>query len=1317
MPPKVISGLKPPGQLVVGPNLAEDWKLFEQHWKNYSKTQKLSEHEEDYQVAVLLNVIGDDAVRIYNGFTFTSSEENRTVEEVLTQFRTFAVGTVNVTYERFKLNNRVQEEGELFDSFLTSLKTLMKTCAYCSTCHNSILKDRIVIGIRDKNTQRLLLRERSLDLDKAIDTCHAAEDALKQGQAMKSTASSVNKVKISNSDATQFPNKPCLFCNKSHVFRKELCPAYGKTCNVCKQPNHFAGSSKCTSQVKSVKMVNSEAVDSDSDTNVPDVVPCHYFIGSLGDQTVKSSDSRAFAKLNVCEQLVIFQLDPGSEVDTINEKYVHPSYIKSSSKILKSWDGGKSQVIGECYLPVKNPKNDKSYRIKFVVVSNDRTCLIGLKTCERLNFVTLNKSEYVVGSLSEQKLGEQYPNVFDGKLGRFEGKVTLRLREGAVPRVLPARNIPFALQEEVIQELHRLIELGVLSPIDTPTDWVSQMAVARKPTGKLRICIDPGPLNEVLLREHYKLPTMEDILDKMCDTTVFSKFDVENAYWHCQLDDASSQLVVMATPIGRLKWNVLPFGLNVSGEIFQRKLTEALSGLEHVTPIADDIGLLCHDHAQHDVALHKFLQRCSEKGVKLKLEKMEIDTPEMVFHGHVFSTGGMKPDVAKIISLRDMPPPTDVAGVLRFCGLAQYLARFLPNLADKAAPLRLLTQKGSKWEWGPSQQSAFDTVKKMACEAPILAHYQPNEPLTLQVDASSYGLGAALLQNDKPVAYASRSLTKTEQNYAQIEKECLSVVYGLERFDQYTFGRHVLVENDHKPLEMILKKTLVSTPKRLQAMRMRINRYDTTLVYKPGKSMILADTLSRAYPELSTNSSDQSDFEQVNSLYCLPVTDQRMKEIYEATCADDSMQTLIKMIHDGWPVSKDHVPETIKPYFAVRDCLSIQDGIVLKGERLVIPPALRSEIKKKMHSAHLGKDSMLRRAREIVYWPGMTYELIALAESCTTCVKMSPKQCNEPLMPRERGNRPWQIVGCDLFELDGKDYLVTVDFYSNFWEVDFLSSKHVSTIILALKKHFARYGSPEELVSDCSPFESAEFQRFCKEWDIVHNPSSPGLSRSNGKSESAVKAAKKLIKKCTAEKSDPYKALLELRNTPMQGINLSPAQIMMSRRTRSAVPCSPKQLKPQLNNPAPALEKKVETQAKYYDKKSKPLTSLYVGQPVYYDKFDSTKRKAVWEKGVISEKSASPRRYSVDGNNGGQYVRNRIHIRNAERTETPSPAADRNPPPTPEIDDPDPAPIMNDPADEPNDLAPEPPTYSPRPTRSCGQPSYLNDYDCSGPRS
>ena len=1316
MPPKAITGIKPPGPLTIGPNLTADWKLFEQRWKMYATITQLSEHDDAYQVALFLHTVGEEALKVYNGFTFTTEEASRTVAEILAKFTDFAVGTVNETYERFVFNNRVQEEGELFDSFLTSLRSLAKTCGYCSTCDQSILKDRIVIGIRDKNTQRLLLRERELTLKKAIDLCHAAEDALKQGQAMKPASDAINKVKLSSksysSDVSQ--NKSCLFCSKTHVFKKELCPAFGKTCNDCKKPNHFAGSVKC--QMKNVRMLNHDVVDSDSDDQ-GDVVPNYYFIGSLDDHSL-SSETRAFAKLSISNQLVNFQLDPGSEVDTICEKFVHPSNIKKSSKILRSWDGGKSQVIGECYLPVKNPKNDKSYHIKFVVVPNDRTCLIGLKTCERLNFVTLNKSEYVVGSLCEQELENQYPTVFDGRLGKFEGKVTLRLREGAVPKILPARNIPFAMKDEVNEELHRLIKLGVLSPIDTPTEWVSQMAVARKPTGKLRICIDPGPLNEVLLREHYKLPTMEDLLDKMNDTTVFSKFDVENAYWHCELDDVSSQLVVMATPIGRLKWNVLPFGLNVSGEIFQRKLTETLSGLENVTPIADDIGLLCKDTADHDKSLHEFLRRCSEKGVKLKAEKMEINTPEMKFHGHVFSTSGMKPDLSKIISLRDMPPPTDVAGVLRFCGLAQYLARFMPNLSSLAAPLRQLTQKGSKWEWGPSQQDSFETIKKLACEAPLLGHYKPGEPLTLQADASSFGLGAALLQNDIPVAYASRSLSKTEQNYAQIEKECLSVVFGLERFDQYTFGRHVSVENDHKPLEMIMKKSLAATPKRLQAMRMRMNRYDINLMYKPGPTMILADTLSRAYPELSSaeHSGDQGDIEKVNSLLCLPVTDKRMKEIHEATRDDETMQSLIQIIHDGWPESKDKLQDDVKPYFSVRDCLSYQDGIILKGERLVIPPSLRLKVKKQMHSAHLGKDSMLRRAREIVYWPGMSSEITAIAESCETCLKMTPKQCRENLMPREKGERPWQIVGCDLFEVEGRDYMITVDYFSNFWEVDHLSSKHVTTIVLALKKHFARYGSPEEFVSDCSPFDSAEFKTFCDDWDINHNPSSPGLSQSNGKSESAVKAAKKLIKKCAAEKTDPYKAMLELRNTPMQGINLSPVQIMMQRRTRSVVPCSAKQLKPKINYPAPALEKKTETQAKYYDKKSKPLSPLFVGQPVYYDKFDSTKRKPIWEKGTISAKNYAPRRYTVENENGREFRRNRVHIKpNTAPAQDPSSVNDNTelllPPASPASNDP-----PNDNIASPKEPCDPVPVYSPRPNRSIRQPGYLSNYDCSGPK-
>ena len=1328
MPPKAVSGVKPPGPLSIGSNIATDWKLFKQKWGHYSIITQLSGHENNYQVALFLHTIGEDALRIFNGFVFETEETARTVDEIIAKFDEFAIGEVNETYERYVFNSRVQRENEVFDSFLANIRLLAKTCGYCKDCDDSLLRDRIVLGVRDPATQKLLLRERKLTMKTAIDICRAAEDATKQGQAMNSSeaTNSVNKVNFQKVEL-----KLCLFCKKQHPFKKELCPAYGKTCNTCKNKNHFAGSVRCPERGTGVKQVmdgsapeNIYCISDDESSSV--AAPTEFFIGSL--KGAMSNETRAFALMLLVvgknKTSVSFQIDPGSEVDTLCEKYVNASTIRPSSKVLKSWDGSITKAIGESSQIVVNPKNNKQYCLNFVVVPNDRSCLLGMKSCKMLNFVTINSNEFMVGSvgsLDELNLKKLYPTVFDGKLGTLEGKVTLRIQDGAIPKTLPARTMPFAVKEEVHCEIQRLVKLGVITSVDIPTQWVSQMAAARKPTGKLRICLDPAPLNQVLLREHYKLPTMEDILDKFSEATVFSKFDVENAYWHCELDYESSLLTTMATPWGRFRWLRLPFGLSVSGEIFQKKLCEAVSGIESVSPVADDIGLLGKGDLHHDMQVHVFMKRCEEKNIKLKFEKMKVKTSEMIFHGHVFTTKGMKPDHTKIEALRDMPAPTDVSGVLRFCGLAQYLARFMPNLSNIAAPLRLLTQKGVTWEWTEAQDSAFKEIKKLACESPLLAHYNPAESLVLQTDASSHSLGAALMQNGLPVAYASRSLTPTEQNYAQIEKECLSVVFGLERFDQYTFGRSVTVENDHKPLELILKKTLAATPKRLQAMRLRINRYAPDYIYKPGPKLFLADTLSRAYPDLSQPVGPTAgDFDKVNSLLYLPVTDKRMKEIYEMTEADESMQKLIQIIHDGWPETNNRVPEDLKPYYSVRDTLSYQDGIILKGERIVIPAKLRPDIKKTLHAAHLGKDSMLRRAREIVYWPGMNNELQQIAESCDICLKMAPKQCKEPLMPRDRGERPWQNVGCDLFEIDSRHYMVTVDYYSNFWELDFMSSTTSAAIILTLKRHFARYGVPEVFVSDCSPFESAEFKKFAGDYDFRHDTSSPGLSQSNGQAESSVKAAKKLIKKCAAEKSDPYKALLELRNTPMQGINLSPVQMLMQRRTRSMLPSTQKMLQPRVSDPRPAREQRTTSQKKYFDKHANPLPTLYVGQPVLFDKFDSTKRKAVWEKGVVSAHETAPRSYTIQGETGREFRRNRVHMMpNTSITQEPDNPHSTSETTIPEFvpeqllpydNPPQPEPISHD---LPHDLVPPPVINSPRPSRSCGKPAYLTDYDCN----
>ena len=173
-------------------NTAENWRFFKQKWRNYAVITNLSSQSRQYQVALLLHVLGEQALKIYNGFTFATTENNRTVNEILTKFDEFAIGQVNETYERYVFQSRKQNEGETFESYLATLRSLIKSCSYCDRCIDFILRDRIVLGILDVKTQEMLLRERDLTLAKAIDICQTAETAVTQGKAYRPDV--VNKV-------------------------------------------------------------------------------------------------------------------------------------------------------------------------------------------------------------------------------------------------------------------------------------------------------------------------------------------------------------------------------------------------------------------------------------------------------------------------------------------------------------------------------------------------------------------------------------------------------------------------------------------------------------------------------------------------------------------------------------------------------------------------------------------------------------------------------------------------------------------------------------------------------------------------------------------------------------------------------------------------------------------------------------------------------------------------------------------------------------------------------------------------------------------
>ena len=372
-----------------------------------------------------------------------------------------------------------------------------------------------------------------------------------------------------------------------------------------------------------------------------------------------------------------------------------------------------------------------------------------------------------------------------------------------------------------------------------------------------------------------------------------------------------------------------------------------------------------------------------------------------------------------------------------------------------------------------------------------------------------------LLQEGKPVSYASRSVTSTEKNYAIIEKELLAVLFGCERFHQYIYGNKTLVESDHKPLESIIKKPLARVPARLQRMLLRLQRYDFQSSYKSGNKMLLADALSRAsMKDADLEVSDEELAAQIHMVYSNnEVTGTNLEEVRRATADEHVLPELGEKIQSGWPSRKDEVNNELKQYWSYRDELLIINSIIFIGDRAVIPKKLRPEMLKQLHIPHMGIEKTEFRARESMFWPRVNREIENMVKLCNICIKNQRKE-KEPMITTDVAVYPFQIVGTDLFHWDGQNFLLVVDYHSKYWEMERLYSTTSISVIRKMKMMFSRLGIPEIVRSDNgTQYTSGRFKRFAESWGFQHITSSPEYPRSNGMAERYVEMVENMLTK------------------------------------------------------------------------------------------------------------------------------------------------------------------------------------------------------------
>ena len=826
----------PPNFDIHDRNAAESWKEWRQRWECYALATELNSKPAEVQVSVLLTVIGTEAHKVFNTFQLTE-EEKKSLRAVLDAFGKYCQPYVNTAFERYRFNLRGQGPGESFEQYVTALRQIALRCDFENITPDQILRDRIMFGITDNKVRDRLLREKSLTLDRTLEICRANEVSSAQQKAVdKINDISVHAIgrgkHFKRRDMEKNPGRgksagwisDCKFCGREHKKSKEECPAYGEKCANCNKFNHFKIKcpQSCKSRQQHVRGISNSVLHEGSDSSESELQV--YTVKTVS--SIKLQDEQTVSLKISPKCYIRFQIDNGADCNILP---LHVYKAATSDYCLKKVIPSETTVY--VYGKIGTPSAGK---VKIQVWRGNKTCILvcellegeqfhsilGSDACVFLGILEVKDNDklnpvkekdcmvHVAGKkyapIAKEDFLKKYPSVFRDTVGKLSSSYKIRVDESVSPVQHAPRRVPAALRSQLKEELDRMEELGIIARVTVPTEWVSSLVVVPKKDSKLRICLDPRDLNAAIQREHYQLPTIEDIASRLSGAKVFTVLDVKQGFWHIPLEEQGSYMTTFNSPFGRYRWLRMPFGISSAPEVFQRNMHQLIEDLDGIEVIADDFLVYGKGNsneeaiADHDKNLQAFLQRCEDCNVVLSADKIQLRQTEVPFIGHVATPHGLKPSPSKVKAIKEMPAPTDVTGVRRFLGMVQYLAKFLPKLADLTKPMRELTQKNVIFTWQKAQNNAFKAVKDAISDTPVLRYYSLEDEVTVQCDASQFGLGAALLQKGQPVAFSSRALTPTEQRYAQIEKECLAIVFAFEKFHQYLFGRDVVtVHSDH----------------------------------------------------------------------------------------------------------------------------------------------------------------------------------------------------------------------------------------------------------------------------------------------------------------------------------------------------------------------------------------------------------------------------------------------------------------------------------------------------------------------------------------
>ena len=730
---------------------------------------------------------------------------------------------------RYEFDNLARNAGETVSQYVAVLKHLATDCKFNNAMRLERLRDRLVSGIRDKRmmSELLKLKLEELTFDIAVAKCIAIEQSYRDVEALQggkepNSVDLLFKSKQNKKPKTKKEAKPpeeksfpspkgpgdqsCYRCLGNHDHKS--CPYKREKCHHCNKTGHIARA--CKSKKRETQATRPPVNYVDGDDGDSD-----DYLGSLEVNNMSDKDQVIWVSPEVQGRVVKMELDTGSAVSVLpykqyKEHFGHVELAKSLVT-LKNYTGQKITPKGEMKCIVKFKGQEEELILQ--VVETPGPALFGRDWLSKIRLdwgeikaVQLSQTPEGIMQHKVDQLLRKYESVFSKGVGTFKGhKADLKVEEGCRPSFHKPRQVPYALRPKVEAELRRLEEDGILSKVEY-SEWATPIVPVVKRNGSVRVCGDfKVSVNPVLLAEQYPLPRIEDIFANLAGGKHFSKLDLRQAYHQLEVTEESKKYLTINTHKSLFQYNRLVFGITSSPAICQRAIDQVLQGVPGNQCILDDMLISGKTDEEHLENLESVLKRLQDAGLKANKEKCVFFKDRVQFCGHEIDKEGLHKTQEKIEAVVNAPRPENVSQLRSFLGLVNYYNRFLPNASSVLQPLHQLLEQNSKWQWTEQCEQAFTEAKRLITSEQLLTHYDQGLPVRLACDASPTGIGAVLSHvmldgSERPVAFASRSLTKTERRYAQIDKEALSIVWGVKRFHVYLFGRQFTLLTDHKPL-------------------------------------------------------------------------------------------------------------------------------------------------------------------------------------------------------------------------------------------------------------------------------------------------------------------------------------------------------------------------------------------------------------------------------------------------------------------------------------------------------------------------------------